>query len=1184
MRPVTLTTRILVRELASGDVLAVPVSDPQHTSFGTAEEALAEQSIFLAEHLAQARPEVALRFALPQQTRLHVTRVLVPREDLPHAVAITQPIEIPCVVIPSSARGKSDAWVVIVPLDYTFFVAAGEDLDRAVSSEVLRLVAAEEAGALHYLSLLPGVHDSLEPLDVKIERGEDGPAGRAASHRKALAVREKKKHAAAVLASIATPLHMDEGAPRPMLGRDADKRLLASILGGQERQSVVIVGEPRVGKTALLRAWLADEAAARNTRLVYATSGAQLIAGMSGLGQWQERVRRVMEAAHTLDAILYFDDLADLFGERAHGIDIAGAMKPYLEEGKVRLVGELAKDRAEQIESRHVGFFSCTSRIRLEAMTPVQTLVALRAHAVHDGKHEPHKVQVTDAALVALVDLAERYLPYEAFPGKAARLYDDLRASHELARKGAGTRGAELDAGDVFEWFSVRTGVPTFLLRDDSPLRQETILAHFDKRLVGQEEAKARVQGVISVVKAGLQPTGKPLATFLFVGPTGVGKTELARATAELLFGNADRLVRFDRSEYTDPWAAERLIRGTERGDGLLTRKVREQPFSVVLLDEIEKAHPAVFDLLLQVCGEGRLTDGRGKTAYFHNTILIMTSNLGAAHRRASVGFDGERAGASDQAYYMKKVEETFRPEMVNRLDRVVAFRSLTADEIRHVTRLAVERVRARRGLTTTAIELVVSDLALEQLATGGFSDAYGARALRRHVEDHLTTPVARLLAASSRGATRGSIDVRTADEPDTTPADELVMRIDDSGLMFTARSRPRVAVAAQTSVWSLSEMRRELQRHMRLERVVELKSQLDFVIAQLSYGDADGKGKKKKKGTELARTANAEMGRLSAEHHKLNEVWSALESAFADLQSAEELGFAAFFAGEPSDGLLAEATTLKARFRTALLAALVCRDPKRFGITLMLQELDNGRALDVWLAPLLEASEARGWELTLHVDANTKEDRADHPRWPEARRWGPPRTASVFKEMLAAKDRPFKNVLLCARGPNVGVLLGLEGGLLRFNGVDPDVDPCHLLVTRIAFRATMREKDWLAPTLVPPVPGAADHARRQQPAREVFANEGIVSVFAKRSTLKIPLRDYWARHDEIALEHLLLFETRDDLDRDGYLTAVFQDEWDDVTELVRQGLLIEAIKRYRERTGVGLKEAKDYVDALRGS
>src|SRR5512140_2255239 len=168
MRPVALRTRILVRELASGEVLAVPVCDPAHASFGEEEDALLEQSMFLSEHLARATPETVARFALPEGTRLHTTRVLVPREELPHAVEMTQPIEIPSVVIPSTARATSDAWVVIVPLDYTFFVPAGEDLDLAVKSEVLRLVAAEEAGALHYLGLLPGVGDRLAALDVKI--------------------------------------------------------------------------------------------------------------------------------------------------------------------------------------------------------------------------------------------------------------------------------------------------------------------------------------------------------------------------------------------------------------------------------------------------------------------------------------------------------------------------------------------------------------------------------------------------------------------------------------------------------------------------------------------------------------------------------------------------------------------------------------------------------------------------------------------------------------------------------------------------------------------------------------------------------------------------------------------------------------------------------------------------------
>jgi ATP-dependent Clp protease ATP-binding subunit ClpC len=1175
MRPLHVRTRVLVRELPSGESIAIPIADPLHCSFGAEETALAEQAVFFSELLARLPPEDVARFSLPDDTSLHVTDVVVPREDLPRALAIETPIPIPSVVIPTGPK-KKDAWVVIVPLDHTFFVPAvpavpavptGEALDDAIRSEVLRLVAAQELTPQQWLALLPGQADRLDKLDVKIERDAGGPAGRAAAHRKALAAREKRKNAAAVLESIATPLHhgIDAKHPRPMIGRDAEKRLLGSILGAEERLSVAIVGGERVGKTALLRAWLADEEAEGRAHLVYATSGAQLIAGMSGLGQWQERVRRVMDAAHTLDAIVYFDDLSDLFGERSHGIDMAGAMKPWLDDGKVRLVGELPEARAELTESRHVGFFSCLSRVRVEAMSAAQARDVLHAHAAHDRKHEPHKVQVDAAALAPIVDLAERYLPYEAFPGKAVRLYEELRASQELRPRAADGKSAPLGPGDVYDHFSLRTGVPLFLLHESMPLRLDALLAHFDRKLVGQEAAKRTVAETVCVVKAALQPAGKPLASFLFVGPTGVGKTELARALAELLFGSAERLVRFDMSEYTDPWAAARLIRGTESGEGLLTRQVREQPFCVVLLDEIEKAHPAVFDLLLQVCGEGRLTDGRGKTAFFHNAILIMTSNLGAAHRRAVVGFE-ERA-TSDLSYYMKAVDGHFRPEFVNRIDRVVAFRSLTRAEVRDVARMVVERVKTRRGLARRRIALNVSEAALEHLADKGFSDAYGARALRRHIDEHLVNPLARILRE------RTAIDVmevRAESEPPRGASDAQYASFTIEGLRFLFVAHNRAHGRPMTNIWELSSMRRVLARQMRFDRVTALKAHLDYLVAQLGYGQRKDKKKHRERAVEIAQ--------LQAEHHRLGEVWGRLDGAYADLLSAEELAFSAFLAGERFDALLVEAQGLRTRFRAALFDALVCRDSKRDAITFMASELDEGRGLEVWLWPLLDLLADRGWQAEFHIDGDKG------PNWPEKRRWGPPRTAEHLREELVNPERSWRNVLCRVRGANAGIVLGLEGGLHRMHGAHPHITPVHLLVTRVAFRASLQEKDWTPRVLDPPTPADANVQKRVAPNRETADVEGgTLHIFGKRATLKMPRRDYWARIDEIALEHLLLFENSATLDRDEFLASTFTEAWDDVTDMARSGRKIEAIKLYRERTGLGLREAKDYVESLGG-
>jgi energy-coupling factor transporter ATP-binding protein EcfA2 len=307
--------------------------------------------------------------------------------------------------------------------------------------------------------------------------------------------------------------------------------------------------------------------------------------------------------------------------------------------------------------------------------------------------------------------LTERYVPYRAFPGKAVRLYEEVRAAARRLDP-AGSTG--IDPDQAYATFSVATGVPRFLLDPAEALGADRLRAQLRARVVGQEDAVERVIETLGVVKAALSQGEKPLASFLFVGPTGVGKTELARALAAQIFGDPTHLIRFDMSEYADPSAAERLIRGTDSREGALTREVRRKPFGVVLLDELEKADPSVFDLLLQVCGEGRLTDARGRTAFFHNVILIMTSNLGASHRaRAPLGIGAQ--AATDDQHYEDAIEARFRPEFINRIDRIVPFVSLDQAQMQAVTRLMVAKLAGRRGFMDARASLSVTDAAIER-------------------------------------------------------------------------------------------------------------------------------------------------------------------------------------------------------------------------------------------------------------------------------------------------------------------------------------------------------------------------------------------------------------------------------------------------------------------------------------
>jgi ATP-dependent Clp protease ATP-binding subunit ClpC len=793
--PRTAVVHVLVNEQADGQVVIHPVTAASFAAYAGEEEAATELGLFLREYFKRSSPAAKSRLALPPGAALLSIDAPLPRDERRREPEI--PVTFPCVAVPARApepgatlppvtsAEHDDVWVLVPVLDHALYVERGEDLVETVRGEIRRLLAAQDPSAWDLVGLFPPARARLEALDIPLPDGARGTDAEAQHLR--LAERARRKQARAALRAVASPLSEDlRRAPQPPItGRDADLASLRSLLDGKERLGVLLVGPEHAGKSALARAY-----ATESDRAVWATSGAQLIAGMSGLGQWQERVRDVMEAVRELDAVLYFESLDDLLAERVEsgGVDLAGAMRPFLDAGQIRVLAEIRSDRLDAAESRHWAFFAGLSRMRVEPLSADLTRSALEKRAAFDARRRAGAVVAADA-LGPLVDLADRYLPYGAFPGKAMRLYEDLTAAHERDHAHTDTPTV-IGRSELYHLFSLMTGVPDFLLRDDAPLRIEDVAAALRKQVIGQEAAILRLAETIGVVKAGLQPRGKPLATFLFIGPTGVGKTELARSLAQLLFGSPDRMIRFDMSEFMTPDAAERLIRGTDCADGLLTRRVREQPFCVLLLDEIEKAHPAVFDLLLQVCGEGRLTDARGRTAYFQNAILIMTSNLGAAERRTPAGFTaGPGPEGADLAHYQRLVSASFRAEFVGRLDRIVPFRALRRAEIHEVARLGVARLALRSGLAEAGCTLTVSPAARTLLADAGYSETYGARAQRRHLDEHLAGPLARLLAGLGGEAKELDLEVTLADEPALGDGAEIA-RAREGGLDLVARRR----------------------------------------------------------------------------------------------------------------------------------------------------------------------------------------------------------------------------------------------------------------------------------------------------------------------------------------------------------------------------------------------------------
>lgn len=570
---------------------------------------------------------------------------------------------------------------------------------------------------------------------------------------------------------------------------DAVVERLADALTGEEPLSALLIGPSGVGKTAAVHELVRQrQKRGLGQTPFWATSGARLIAGMTGFGMWQDRCRRLCQEAAKQRVILHLGNLIELLELGRHEMNsqsIGEFLQPHLARGEVLAVAECTPEQVAVVEQRAPQLLSVFQRIVVDPPDEPRTRAILRNFTR----------RCDDAALDMLYALHRRYAAYSTMPGRALRFLRNLLNNPPPDRAGAPT------ARDVLAAFARETGLPLFLLDENVPLDLDQARQWFTSRLMGQTEAIDLVVDLLAALKAGLTRPGRPIASLLFIGPTGVGKTEMAKCLAEHLFGDRQRLLRFDMSEYSDPLAVRRLV-GLFGTEGQLTAKVRERPFSVILLDEFEKAHHSLYDLLLQVLGEGRLTDAGGRVADFSTAVVIMTSNLGAAELRGGrLGF--RRAGdaiGDAREHFTEAVRDFLRPELYNRIDRIVPFAPLDEAALLRIARRELEIIGQRDGLRFAGGRLQVVEAAVRHMADKGWHPQYGARPLKRAIERELLVPLA------------DELNTRAA--PKESDAAEFDARVEFDGDRLAPRLAPR-AGAAKTLVdfaWQASHVRRKLQ------------------------------------------------------------------------------------------------------------------------------------------------------------------------------------------------------------------------------------------------------------------------------------------------------------------------------------------------------------------------------------
>ncbi len=589
------------------------------------------------------------------------------------------------------------------------------------------------------------------------------------------------------LPKMAQPLKRQS--QRRCFGRDTEFEQMLRALTGRYSRNILLVGRAGVGKSALVEeVYRVGVAQGLGALKFWETTAARMLQKLTIETGWEESLGQVLEELNQRGDILYVRNLAQLFEVGAYvgnPISMAEFMRESLALGNVRMISECTDEEFANIEARAPGYTNLFQVLRVEPPPVAQqfNIVQRRLRVSH-----PQQV-IPKTGIEETLRLQHRYALYSGFPGKTVHFLESLLNQEEIKK-------SVLDREGVVTRFCEESGMPRFLVDSQSTLKFDDLLQFFKSRLFGQNAAIDIVVNLLASVKTRLTRPGKPIASLLFVGPTGVGKTELAKALAEFMFGDSERLIRFDMSEFSDEVAVLRLAGDVSAGgQGLLTDKVRQQPFSVVLFDELEKAHFAFYDLLLQVMGEGRLTDARGQVADFCSSVIIMTSNIGAGvSRQRSPGFhETNRSHDALHQHYLHAVQQFFRPELFNRLDQVIPFNVLDLSVLRPIVRRELDKIKARDGLRTRDVDLQIDDAVIDYLAEISCDSHYGARQLQRGLHERVVIPLATTLNRY----------------PFSTSMKVTISKGED-GLAFKTMIRTQKARADQTlpdSKWTLREL-----------------------------------------------------------------------------------------------------------------------------------------------------------------------------------------------------------------------------------------------------------------------------------------------------------------------------------------------------------------------------------------
>ena len=564
-----------------------------------------------------------------------------------------------------------------------------------------------------------------------------------------------------------------EGRLDPLVGREDEIQRVIQILGRRRKNNPMLVGDPGVGKSAIVEGIAIKivngdiPPALAGKRLISLDLGS-IVAGTKYRGDFEKRLKNIInEVASSPDVILFIDEFHTIVGAggASGSLDAANMLKPALARGDIQCIGATTMDEFKKSVEKDGALDLRFQKIVVEHTDIPQSISILTRLKTNYEKH--HNVVYTDEAIEACVRMSERYITDRCLPDKAIDAMDEAGSKVRLKNP---KKTGSVTAEDVAEVISKMTGIPSGRVAENEGTRLMKMKDVLKKRIIGQDEAIEKVVRAIQRNRAGIKDPGKPIGTFMFFGPTGVGKTQLAKSLAEYLFDSEDNMIRLDMSEYMEKFNVSRLIGappgyvGFEEG-GQLSERVRRKPYCVVLLDEIEKAHPDVFNLLLQVMDEGRLTDSTGRTISFRNTIVIMTSNVGSRELEeygSGVGFStsSRNVEGNRKSVVEKAVRKAFPPEFINRVDEQVFFKHLDKDDLEKIIDIELKDLKAR--VKDAGFELTVTAAAKRIVADAGYDPNYGARPLKRAIQRFIEDPVSeRIITERIFGGKRSSGKLR---------------------------------------------------------------------------------------------------------------------------------------------------------------------------------------------------------------------------------------------------------------------------------------------------------------------------------------------------------------------------------------------------------------------------------------